>query len=194
MAYPTDQVATGDLITAAQINRWEMLLADSLVAGSAVASIDFTSIPAHWTHLRVEIEGRVSGAVVADFVRMRFNNDSTNSYNWQQLQAVNAAVSAGPATLTSGILFATIPGSSAAGDVASGGSAVVPNYAGTTFHKSARSFASSSGDDTAANQRVDLFGGRWKSTAAINRITLTVLGGSNFEIGTRASIYGCGRI
>lgn len=194
MAYPTDIVATGDLITAAQINRWQVLLADTLVTGSAAASIDFTSIPAHWTHLIVKVDGRSSGAVVADYVRMRFNGDSGSNYNYQQLAAVNAAITAGPGVGVTGIIVLPIAGSSASASVSGGGVVEVPSYAGTTWHKSVHAHGSVSGTDAAGTQEVDVFGGRWRSSSAINQITLTLNSGGNFEVGSRASVYGCGRI
>lgn len=195
MSWPTDQVATGDLITAAQLNRLPILLADTLVAGSAVASVDLTSIPAHWTHLKLIVSGRSSTAALTDYVRFRFNNDSTAIYNWQNLSWINTTVGSGPAVSQTGIIGLIVAAASATANVAGGGEVLIANYAATTFHKTLEhSVASVSADDTATNQQLHLFGGRWRSTAAINRITLTLNSGANFEIGTRVTLYGMGRL
>lgn len=194
MAWPVDKVATGDLITAAQLNRLELLLASTLVSGSAVASIDFTSIPAHWTHLRVEIDGRRSAADSNGTVVVRFNGDTGANYNTILLDMLNATVTGSNNIGTSGITCAYMPGSSGSAGRSGGGGFTIPSYADTTFHKNARGVGVSSGTDLAGTQRISVLGGVWRSTAAINRITLSPGDGSNFEVGTRASIYGMGTV
>ena len=194
MAWPVDEVATGDLITAAQLNRIEVLLASTLVSGSVAPSIDFQSIPAHWTHLRVEIEGRTDVAAETSSVLVRLNNDSAGNYNQQRLSVLNTTVSASPGDGTTGMIVAVIPGGNGAAGAAGGASFVIASYADTTFHKSLRGFASGSSLDGVGSQRIDVLGGRWRNTAAVNRVTLLPGDGSNFAVGTRASIYGMGTI
>ena len=194
MAWPVDQFATGELVTAPQLNRLEMLLASTIVAGSVAASIDFQSIPAHWTHLRVVIEGRRSTADSNGTVIARFNGDSGANYNQIQLNMLNATVSGTNNTAATSIICAYMPGSSGSAGRSGGADFTILSYADTTFQKSARGVSVSSGTDVAATQRIDVLGGVWRSTAAINQVTLLPGDGSNFAVGTRASIYGMGTI
>lgn len=200
-AVPTK--AIGDVFTADPM--WNQYLRDNLNKGvvrpivettlaAPAASIDFTAIAADWSHLLLVIEGRSSVAALTDSVRARFNNDSTAVYNWQQFAFINATVSGGPSLGQTGIVCLQVPGASASASVDGGGEVLIPNYAGTTFHKSVRSSMTISVDDTATNQHIQMFGGRWRSTAAINRITLSLTSGSNFAIGSKATLYGMGGI
>ena len=193
MAYPTDQVATGDLITAAQINRWMVQLSDTLLGASA-ASVDITSIPAHWTHLRLVAYARGDTAAANVSLLCRFNGDTGNNYD-----AILASNSHSATLLTAeGLAQASmrlgdIAGSTAPASAFDGWEIVIPEYAGTTGHKTARANGALKGNTTTGNLFVEIGAGWWRSTAAINRITLFP-GAGNFVAGTRVSLYGMGRI
>lgn len=191
MAYPTDVLVTGELVTAAQINRWCVMLADTTLSGTA-ATIDLTSIPAHWSHLKLVFCGR-GDTGTAPAVVLRFNADTGTNYDSQLLAGQAAAASATEAFGGTTTQIGNIPGVS---DVASAaGMCVVdiPGYAGTVFHKTMCSHntyktATSSGGVVIAERA-----GHWRSTAAINQITL-LIGAGLFVVGTRVSLYGQGRI
>lgn len=193
MAYPTDIVATGDLITAAQINRWCVLLADTLVTGSAVANVDLTSIPAHWTNLLMLIYARATGAVTETSLNVRFNNDSAGNYDEQALAVSNTVVSAGEALGGSLIGVGACPGASATANQFSAITVSIPYYAGAADHKSVLGASSRKRGTSSGDLQIRHSACFWRSTAAINRITV-IAGSGNLEVGTRVSLYGMGRI
>ena len=59
----------------------------------------------------------------------------------------------------------------------------MPNYAGTAFMKNYRA-------ESFCPSWAMAVGGQWASTAAITRVTLVPLGGTNFVTGSRVTLYG----
>lgn len=193
MAYPTDQVVTGDLITAAQINRWPVMIADS-VLGSAAASFDFTSIPAHWSHLMVVLYGRGDTAATSTSLYVRFNNDSGSNYDALGVNVKHSGVvSSGETVAGSQILASAIAAANAPASAFDCAVMFIPHYAGTTGHKCVTSYGSLKLAASTGNLFQQLGPGWWRSTAAINRVTVLSSAG-NFVADSRCSIYGMGRI
>lgn len=193
MAWPTDQGATGELISAAQWNRLPMLLADTTVTGAAAATIDVTSIPAHWTHLMLVGKLRMSDAAGAVSVGLRFNNDSSAIYEHVFDYVVNATENAGNALLGSSAAVGLAPAATSTANRFGSIAITIPYYTDATNHKTFVSEFSAPGG-SAANMFVGNYGGAWANAAAVNRVTLIDLSGGNFEIGCRVSLYGLGRI
>lgn len=192
MAYPTDVVATGDLITAAQINRWCVMLADS-VLDSPAATFDLTSIPAHWSHLKLVAYLRGDSASVAVPVYVRFNNDASAIYDRQALVANAATVTGSESISNTSAQIGNMPDSSGLADSFGVLELTIPYYAGTTDLKSASSIGGHKRDNSTGNVYVEQYSVHWRSAAAINRITLLPSSG-NFDTGSRVSLYGTGRI
>lgn len=193
MAWPTDQVATGELITAAQLNRLPIMLADTVVVGSAAASIDFTSIPAHWSHLIIELYARGDTAATSTAILMRFNNDTGTNYNYQLFTASNTTLTGATGAGVGYVSPGSVPAATAPANVFGAASIKVTNYANSENFKTYLGAGYLETADSGAGQTISQTGGIWESTAAINRVTLVLAAGS-FAIGTRASVYGMGRI
>lgn len=161
--------------------------------GASQASIDFTSIPAGFTHLRIECCLRGDTAATSTTVLMRFNNDSTSNYQWQQLIAFGATVTGSDsgaaltATLTVGSATANTSPAGAFGncviDIPNYATASVSNHKAFDSIGSTRLAAGSAGYVSTRNS------GIWLSSAAVNRITL-LPGAGNFVAASRATIYG----
>lgn len=160
--------------------------------GIATANFDFTSIPGTYKHLRLVCNLRSDRAGnTVDFGAIRFNNDSSAIYDWQLAQfAVTVTVQSEAFGATSIANCILVPGATATAGRSGGGVIEVPDYASTTFHKFAHhqgymAFGTSSG-----NIRGIHSGGTWRSTAAITRITIFPLNGTNWIAGSRVSLYG----
>lgn len=167
-----------------------MQLIASSVLGSSAASVSFTSIPATYESLWVVALGRSDRAVTRDPVGIRFNNDTGANYYDEQSIFLDTAVSgAGTAAATFGDT-GRFTGSTAPADVPGVFEVVIPGYARTTFHKEwlAQSFDSQS--NAAGGQDNVHIGGRWASTAAINRVDFIPSVGPNFITGTVFKLYG----
>lgn len=189
MAWPTDQVVVGDLITAAQLNRIALQLANETLTG-ADADLDFTSIPAHWSHLVLKVSGQNDGAGESN-TRLRFNGDTGANYDWQQVQGVAAAASAGESIADSFINIGNTPAATAGylGQMY----VVIFDYASTTLHKGIIAVSGRKQGTASGNLTVRATVGWWRNAAAINRITVSPAAG-NLTAGSRATLEGGGRI
>lgn len=164
----------------------ELLFSSTL--GGAAASFDITSISQSYTHLRLIYQGASSSGAAG--VKLNFNNDSSAIYDTERIFAENAIIGATEdLSLTYG-RPGNIPGSGSA----QLGMAIVdiPFYSGTTFTKVFSSQGSYVTGTTAsaANILNQTWYGRWRSTAAISRITLSVNGGLNWVTGSQCWLYG----
>lgn len=189
MAWPTTAVVTGDLITAAQLNGLPVKIADS-TAGSAVATFDFTSIPSHYAHLFFIAYLRGDTAAGLANLAVRFNNDSGANYDAMlfNIRDVATLATVGAAAATSAVCGAFQAGTAPANSF--GPCQIwVPHYANAVNHKTVdvrygmKLTTASTGQYTGGGQA------SWRSTAAINRVTLLPSAG-NFDTGSRVTLYG----
>jgi hypothetical protein len=148
-----------------------------------------------YANLRIIVQARSTRASnTIDFFHLRFNNDSGNNYDTNYFQGggsswnlneadAGSAVGHDPATASP---FATPAADSPAG-AAAHYEIVIPNYAATVFRKT----LAVNGITILAEDDHRHWGGagQWRSTAAITRITLTMVNG-NFLTGSRMMVYG----
>lgn len=151
----------------------------------AAATIDFTSIPATYEDLVIVLQGRGTTAAVSTNMLMRFNNDSGANYDFSRWNRFgnNSNVAQTSAEIGS-LMAATAPAGNS-----SQATIEINNYARTTLRKTA--FTLQGGDEStlAAGQYSHISNMLWRSTAAINRVTILLAAG-NFDIGTVATLYG----
>lgn len=189
MAYPTDQAVIGELIGAAQLNRWCMQLANEKLA-AADADIDFTSIPAHWSHLLIVVSGQTDNVAVQD-LRLRFNNDTAANYDMQQVKGTGSTASATERLAQTSIAVGNVPTNGAG--LLGQAFIVVLDYASTTLHKSVLATDGFKVGTASGDLFVFARAAWWRATTAINRVTL-LSAASNLAAGSRATLYGMGRI
>jgi hypothetical protein len=158
--------------------------------GAAAASIDTGAVlPTTYAHMRIEVYARTDSATNGvDAINLRFNNDSAANYDFQ-LGTFSAA------TATASESFAA---TSAQGGLAVGGAAganlfavsvyEIAHYGGSANNKAVSGLASAKAGTTTGKMQVQPFGGFWRSSAAINRVTLIPSSG-NFAAGTRVTVY-----
>jgi len=142
--------------------------------GSA-STFDFTSIPSTYTDLVVVVNGKQSNALCY----VRLNNDTGSNYSNTSVYAQSGG-SYGPdknantTSFYSGFVNASL----------SINTWNIFNYANTTTYKS---MLCRGGNNTQLQADV----GTWRSTAAVNRVTIGVLAvGNTFDSGSTATIYG----
>ena len=120
---------------------------------------------------------------------MRFNGDAANNYADEYLTWYAGTVTPTERLAASGIYIGNSPAAGAPANLSSFHDILIPNYAGTAFHKAIRSFGGNRNGTVTTTIRGDLTSGYWLSTAAINRITVYP-GTALFAAGSRLSIYG----
>lgn len=157
---------------------------------AAAANIDIQNIPGTHAGLLVVLHGRLTVAS-ANPAQFRFNNDSGANYDYQDLGAT-ATTRAGANTFGATLISQNyIPGTNAPAGVFSQFTLWVPNYASTVPHKAVTGAETARSTTGTNGQAVYRFGGVWRSTAAITRVTALAASG-NLEIGSRLTIYGVG--
>ena len=160
------------------------------VLGSAAASIDFSSIPATFRHLLIEFWGRSTDASTGTGLIIRFNGDTASNYDYQRDLGNGTTALATSAAGTNLPLVGFVVGANATAGRAGAVSIRIPGYASTAFNKLALGVGGSvQGTATSGFLGENSFV-NWRSTAAINQVTLSLQSGGNFAAGTIATLYG----
>ncbi len=130
-----------------------------------------------------------ASGTAASVIRVRVNNDSTsgNYVLASRIGAINGVVAASGVAATSGGGMIGIQPNAGMTSVAMGGEFMIPYYANTTWHKEIMSsFAT---DETTDGVIIFTAAFRWKSTAAITRLTVNT-DGTAFTNGSIFTLYG----
>ena len=149
---------------------------------SAQSSVSFSSIPGTYTDL---VLVSVASLNTADDVFVRFNSDTNNNYSYTLLYGSGSAAGS-VSDINNGRLLIDYYGtpSTTNGDCIN--IFTVMNYSNATTYKTALTRANR------ASSGVDALVGLWRSTSAINTITLTA-GASTartFSSGSTFTLYG----
>lgn len=164
-------------------------LAQIITSGSQ-ATVDFTSIPGGYSALKILYFSQdTHTGTSGEILRVRLNNDSTAAdyTSSQRIGGQNGgSYSSAVASSAGGVMIGAHPDAGNTGSVGQGEITLV-GYAGTTFHKRILSFMGYDDNTNAGN--VGNFVARWKSTAAVTRITITT-DGTAFLDGSTFTLYG----
>lgn len=177
---------SGDLTQLHDNGVW--LVAETTLA-TAAATIDLQNIPQTYRHLELVITSKaVSGGQTGCFGR--FNNDSDNTYDRLYDGGMDNGTDVGAGgTALSSAEFGAVAGSSGGGWGLA--KVLIGEYATTSRHKMYTGHSVTYyGTDAAGNFETHTDGGRWRSTAAVNRITVFTASGVNLAAGSSLSLYG----
>jgi hypothetical protein len=135
------------------------------VGSGGAANVEFTSIPATYTHLQVRIISRNS-ANDNQSISMQFNSDTGNNYARHRLYGLGSSVGADGSSSTNLIIAGVEPTATS-----TFGASIVDilDYANTNKYKTARVL---SGRETNSVGSVFFNSGLWQSTNAITSIKL----------------------
>lgn len=154
------------------------------VGATAVASIEFTSIPGTFDDLLIVYSGRTNRASeVVDNINIGFNGTTTNLTSIYLVGTGTAVVSSTSLNRFGG--FAT--GASATASTFSNSLVYIPNYAGSTN----KSFSVDSVTETNGTQSYQIFSaGLWSQTSAITSVSFTSNTSDSFVQYSSATLYG----
>lgn len=164
------------------------MLADTTLGGAA-ASIDFTSIPATFAHLMLVVCARSDTAALTTSILVRLNNDSAANYDSQYVLGNGGTASAAETFAGTSVSAGNMPGGTAPANLFGQCDISIAHYAGSANNKVLRLSAAVKAGVTTTLLQSALAAGFWRSSAAINRITLIPAAG-NFAAGSRATLYG----
>jgi hypothetical protein len=164
-----------------------VLISETVVSGTTTKVVTFSGIPATYRALELVITARTD-RTTTDQVILQFNGDTGGNYFYEDVESVNATVTAVGAGAATGVFVGSICGADATAGAAGTVRVAMPQHANTAFHKGLLAAGGSSNGAAAANQKATQVAGRWASTAAVTSITLTSLG--NLIAGSTFSLYG----
>ena len=147
-------------------------IATVTVGAGGSATVDFTSIPATYTHLQIRGIAKLSGTTTPRFFYMHVGNgsiDTGTNYSGHSLDGNGATVVADSSVSASSIPAGRIATSSAGTNANAFGIFVIDflDYANTSKYKTVRSL---SGWDSNGTGNAILSSGNWRSTSAIDSI------------------------
>jgi len=160
-------------------------IATVTVGGGGAANIEFTSIPATYTHLQIRGIGRGSFTDLT----MRFNSDTGNNYSSHRLYGTGSSTPGTDGEDSTGaygtyILYAGRLSSAAS--VFCGNIIDILDYANTNKYKASRSLY---GFDENGSGNIFLASGNWRNTNAITTIRLTPFSGTISQY-SQFALYG----
>ena len=159
-----------------------------IVTASSATSVDFTSIPATCTNLRLTWTARSSSSGTTFGMYIQINADSTQShYGDNPVYYSNiAGISTGSST-SAGIYLANMAGTGANASYQAEGVAYLNGYASTTFYKAITITGTC---PFAGGWQWFRGGANYASTSAISRLTLTLDSSKVFTDGSVFTLYG----
>ena len=137
--------------------------------------ITFSSIPATYQHLQIRcLVKDVFTSGLVDSIYLRFNGTTGTLYGSHELDGNGSAAGASAISNANEIeIPKTIPDSNASFANIMGVAIIdIHDYASTTRNKTLRSFSGVNANTTSTDFRVNLASGLWRSTSAINQITI----------------------
>jgi len=160
------------------------LIASYTVGASPVTSIDFSSIPSTYTDLCFKISARITrSGYTGDIMNISFNGTSTNESS-RRLEGNGSSASSASNSLLLAYQAST---TDATASTFGNAELYIPNYAGSTNKSASNDGVSETNGTTAyAGFAANL----WSNTAAINQVTFTPDGGSNFVQYSTIYLYG----
>lgn len=161
------------------------------IVNSSTAAFSFTSIPS--TYRNLVIIGQARSSISAEFGTglMRFNGSSSSIYDWKCGPSdIGGGGTTSAAASSYFVPYFTV-GNTATANNSFSFQINIPNYKATTFHKTFNSFTGTIYNTTAADFKVFVYNGLWRSTNAITSIELSdASGGTGFLSGSVATLYG----
>jgi hypothetical protein len=143
----------------------------------ATPTLDFTSIPGTYKHLRLIATFKMASSQQP---QLRFNGDTAANYSYGHLYTNGAVAPTSAASSSTSLIPITV----ASADWIQIG-LDIPYYADTTVHKGIHGTVYAHGVMFGG-----LMGGRWNQTTAVNAINIFNGGSANFIVGSRFALYG----
>jgi hypothetical protein len=166
----------------------------TVTVGTATPTVEFTSIPATYTHLQIRASMQTARAnAPLDKVFWRFNSDSASSYSSHSLfgDGASATSSAENTTAISG--FDNFSSAQSNSGLVFGTLILdILDYANTNKFTTTRALSGFDVNGTVSGfgGRVGLTSGNYRSTNAITSVTFTVDNSANFSVNSKFALYG----
>ena len=163
----------------------------STVSTGSSNTITFSSIASTYASLQIRMISRQSGTYNgSNRVYMTFNGDTATNSAYHFLQGTGSGTSAfGYANNNNCEIYNPTIVNGATANAFGAGIIDIHDYASTSKFKTVRYFCGADANTADTAFDINLGSALWRSTSAINSISITT-GGSNFMSGTTISLYG----
>lgn len=163
-------------------------IATVTVGSGGAADIEFTSIPATYTHLQIRYIVRSTQSATETGINMQINSDTGSNYAWHYLFGDGSSVAAGAGSTQTSLNLVNIPGASATASAFGAGVLDLLDYTSTNKNKTVRLLQ---GWDGNGSGRVNFSSGLWYVTpTAITSIKLYP-SANNWAQYSHFALYGC---
>lgn len=170
------------------------LISSTILAADTASPFTFSSIPQGYSDLEVRAVIRSSRpAQETDSVTVQFNGDTGAHYDAYGFRLVGTSAPAnsnnqGGTSIVNNMLA---PAANATAGIAAYFHMVIPAYAATTFQKTGELRIQYSDTATLGTDSEIVYGDFvWRSTAAINAISIALANGPDFIAGSEFRLYG----
>jgi hypothetical protein len=172
-------------------NSYESIATVTVGSGGS-ASVNFTSIPATYTHLQVRCLTRSAYPTSEWFgFYLTFNSDTGSNYSYHLLRGTGAAVSGGGAANQTYILNGYMPSNGYTSGIFAPFVIDVLDYANTNKNKTARILGGFDTNNTGTeNGTLAFHSGCWRNTNAITSLQLSAGGSYNLVEYSQFALYG----
>jgi hypothetical protein len=159
------------------------------VGSGGAANVEFTSIPATFTHLQIRgIARSARSGFSDDNMALQLNSDTGNNYAWHQLSGNGTAASAAADSTIANIRCGRMTAATAGASTFGVNVIDILDYANTNKYKTIRTLT---GYDNNGDGLITLFSGLWQNTNAITSIKLfSQTGANNFVQYSQFALYG----
>jgi len=173
---------------AASVTSFESIATVSVGSGGA-ANVEFTSIPATYTHLQIRGIARSNRNFSSDTIFVQFNGDSSANYSLHLLRGDGSTASAYGAPTNDATQMDVMQIGSAQSTAGVFGGFVIDilDYANTNKYKTQRSLG---GFDNNGNGVIGFCSGSWRNTNAITSILLDAHSTDTFQQYSHFALYG----
>ena len=161
-------------------------IATVTVGSGGASSVEFTSIPATYSHLQVRLISRQTTNQTNDYLYTQLNNDTSALYRTHQISGDGSSVAAADFGAINQMYIQRQPAASSTASVFSGIIFDVLDYANTNKFKTLRQIG---GFDANGSGFVYFVSGLWRSTNAITSIKIFP-GQDNFAQYSHFALYG----
>ena len=156
----------------------------TVTVSTAVANVDFTSIPSTYTHLQIRGIARMSA--IAE-MRMQFNADTASNYSWHELSGSGTAARSDNGINEPRIRLAYWNGLPSTASIFGGFIIDILDYANTNKYKTTKALI---GYDANGSGGLALDSGNWRNTNAITSIKLFNDSTYTFSQYSQFALYG----
>ena len=167
-------------------NTFELISSVTVGSGGA-ASIDFTSIPATFTDLCIELSLRNNQSNYKDTMNVKFNS-SSSGYSERLLYGDGGTGSASRSAQSS-FIWVYSDGATATSNTFGNFSLYIPNYAGSNYKSVSVDGVTEANESITGRWISVLNAGLWSNTSAITSINITTNTGL-FDQYSTAYLYG----